>query len=245
MKQAQLLKYYKEAQQFAKMTFVEDKSEPSHIDFDTNTIHYNTGEQLDTAIEKFVQQLRSKKESLEEDMPERYRDYASVYNAPANKTAKDPELSGYIKTIESVLDPIYSKAKSISKSIQHEFKSSHGSCTLYVSKDKVRVELVPGALRITLVADKDWYDWEKYLGHHSYTTVKPGMPLMLSVNEKKYSLPKYYTENQHDIIMKDYGKYLGYIAEVVKEGNFEKVVEDALNEELAESWYEELQRINN
>lgn len=64
IKEAGKMGHINAAAKLAKFKFMEDKKNTSRIDFNNNTVYYNPDEQLNDAINKIVNELKSKQESL-------------------------------------------------------------------------------------------------------------------------------------------------------------------------------------
>jgi hypothetical protein len=109
VQEAGRMKYYREAQKFAKLRFVNQTSESSYIDFEEGCVYYNKQEQLNDAIESLVKQLRSKTESLETAESEQLNEifglgkkskkkrYIVGITADTSRTVYTAELSDFIE----------------------------------------------------------------------------------------------------------------------------------------------------
>jgi hypothetical protein len=246
------MKLFNVANKLKNMRFVLDKSKPSWIDFEDNCVHYNTNEQLNDAIRSLEKQLQSKTESahLSEryPIPDELRPYNPVYNAPESRVEKETVLTGSIKTIVDTLKPIYLKArKKKFNTASTKVSSSVGTYTLALSNEpSIRIILpVQGGYSLILKVDSNYRDWEDRLLHLASITPKPDIPLILETSRRPYALKGFYTQNEHNLTMKDYGKELETIVTLLKSSDINTAAEKIFNNALAENWLEELNKINN
>lgn len=213
VKEAGRLKQYRAAQKLAKMIFVKDNSEPTHIDKKSNTVYFNEKEQLEDSIKNLVTQLNAVTEDFENNKPQ--IKYSSV-------------LTSQVAFISKTLLPVWKKAKAGLDIDLTKIKTTQGEYTLYVSSMfGISIGAQLGNKRISLSAELDFNTWNRLMGHLQNTTIKPDIPLVLSIDGHYYPLKSVYTKNEEPVCLREMGKELEYLYKLLDASNFQAILNDA------------------
>lgn len=174
-----------------------------------------------------------------------------------NKSAQpDTYLTSRVSFLCKKLSPIWNKSKQLNKdnSAKVEIDTAVGMLVIFLDNAGVSVTLKKAGKSVCLSAAHTFWDWEKYLGHLFDSTPKPSIPLVLTLPDRRYySLKGYYTDNESNIVRRDYGEELDDIATALKEcSDLEVLVDNAIKSqkevdlfsESFDDWYDALQQIN-
>jgi hypothetical protein len=235
VKEAGRMKHYTEAAKLAKLTFVEDKSKESYIDFKTGCVHYNTDEQLNDAIEKLVSQIKAKTEAL---AIKRLNEFLAAY--PDEEQAEltegisdaDPTLTGYVDTVVKALKPLRDKATEICKKVNLKVTpyGKSGDVTFYwYGKEGIRLMVATSGGLAVLTVDESFRDWEAFHGHLVGRTPKPEIPLLLEVRRHTHAVKGYYTASEAPFC-KDIEHGLRLVCDAINSGDVEKAAQDAFSQ---------------
>lgn len=210
VKEAGRLKQYRAAQKLAKMIFVRDNSKPTHIDTKSNTVYFNEQEQLEDAIKNLVTQLNTVTEDFENNKPP--VKYSSV-------------LTSQVGFISDTLLPIWKKAKAGLDIDLTKIKTTQGEYTLYVSSMfGISIGAQLANKRISLSVELDFNTWNRLMGHLQNTTVKPDLPLVLSIDGHYYPLKRVYTKNEEPVCLREMGKELEYLHKLLEASDFQAIL---------------------